>query len=482
MLPQKISGAGSPHVVIIGGGFSGAFCAAQLAVHATAAVRISVIEPREILGGGVAYSSPDPAHRINVPAARMTLYPERPADFDAWFRASGEVDDDPAALVADGSAYPRRAAFGRYVAEIVASRSAARPGVSIEHIRGRAVAVTRLGDGYQVELAQGRKLHAGIVVLATSHPPPAPPRLIAQALGGDARLVANPWHAAALDDVAPGNDVAIIGTGLSMADVVASLDQRGHAGRITAFSRRGLLPRGHAAYQEPFVWFAGHETPETALGLSRLVRGLVAQAGGSGTPWQAVFDDVRGNAKKIWDRLNEKERRRFLRHLRVFWDSHRYRIAPQIQSVLERKMADRTLTVLPASLASVRAQPDKVILGIYPRRGRSGERLAVDRVIVTTGPAHGTIVDETPVLRSLAQQGLLQADPLGLGVLVNGYGEAMTSNGTAATNLLVAGPLAREQYGELMGMPQVSAQANAIAEHVAARLATIGAKEFAVMR
>lgn len=469
-------------VVVIGGGFSGAFFAAQLAVHTNTPVHIAVLEPRETLGTGVAYSTPDPAHRINVPAARMTVYSENPTDFDDWFRSGGELAADPAALWADGSTYPRRAAFGRYVSEIVASRQSARPGVRIEHIQDQATAVTRTPHGYQVERTQGAPLAADIVVLATSHPPPAPPGLIAAALGHDPRLVANPWHPTALDGIKPQEDVAIIGAGLSMADIVASLDQRGHTGNITAFSRRGLLPRGHAAAcQPPFIWFATHDTPGTMLQLSRLVRRLVTEAAGNGIPWQAVFDELRGNGRKIWGRLDETERRRFLRHLRVFWDSHRYRIAPQIQTILHRKMRDGTLVVRAASLSSAHAGPDRITLGIQPR-GKPAAHLAqlpVDRVIITTGPAHGTIVAQSAVLHSLAQQGLLQPDPLGLGVLVGRLGQAIATDGAVVATLLVAGPLAREQYGELMGMPQVSAQANELAAHVSSLLSAMNANELA---
>ena len=39
--------------------------------------------------------------------------------------------------------------------------------------------------------------------------------------------------------------VLIVGTGLSMADVVVSLARHGHEGRVTAISRRGIIPKSH---------------------------------------------------------------------------------------------------------------------------------------------------------------------------------------------------------------------------------------------
>ncbi len=459
-------------VAVIGGGFCGAFFAAQLAQHSAHPVAISVIEPRAMLGGGVAYSTPDPAHRINVPASRMILFPEKPNDFDDWFRNGAELAADPEALWQDGSAYPRRAAFGRYVAQLVASRRNLRPGVTIEHVHDSAQSARRSTSGYTIQLAGGGQLSADIVVLATSHPPPNPPGLITSQLGTDPGLIANPWLPGALEGIAPADDVLIIGTGLTMADVVASLTRGGHKGRITAFSRRGLLPRGHAKIPMPAPcnWVAGRTPPDSVLHLLRQTRAQIAE---TSLPWQAVFDDVRANGQTLWRNLDATERRRFLRHLRVFWDAHRYRIAPQIEKILEDRQADGSLRVLAASLVAAARQGDRIDITLRPRRSTAEERISVKHVVVTTGPAHGSVVSASPVLTSLAQQNLLRADAFGLGVNVDPRGHVINAQGLSEPGLLVVGPLARAQYGELMGLPQVAAQPDAVAEHVAGRLATI---------
>jgi uncharacterized NAD(P)/FAD-binding protein YdhS len=318
-------------------------------------------------------------------------------------------------------------------------------------------------------------------VIATSHPPPGLPAGIAEALGGDARLVADPWAPDALADVPPTAAVTIIGTGLTMADVVASLDRRGHTGQITAFSRRGQLSRGHAQTipATPYDRFATMELPANTLSLLREVRCEVAAA--TAWPWQAIFDDLRANGQRIWQHLDERQRRQFLRHLRVYWDTHRYRIAPQAEAVIRRKRKDGSLRVLAAGLCGIAAGGEQVHLTLQPRHQGPERRIVIDadRVVVTTGPDHGSAIGRNPVLASLAAQGLITADLLGLGLAVDADSHAVQANGKSAADVLVVGPLARGRFGELMGLPQVAAHPDAVAAQLAARTETASIRLFA---
>ena len=83
----------TPRVAIIGGGFTGSAIAVHLARHAIAPLAITIFEPRASLGGGVAYSSRDPAHRTNVAAARMSLYSDDESHFERWLMANDMLGD-----------------------------------------------------------------------------------------------------------------------------------------------------------------------------------------------------------------------------------------------------------------------------------------------------------------------------------------------------------------------------------------------------
>lgn len=456
-----------PVVAIIGGGFSGAACAYHLAGKlAGDAAAIVVFEPRSVLGGGLAYDTDERAHRINVPASRMTLVPDDGDHFQRWLDSSGTLADDPEAVTPDGHAFARRSAFGRYVADSLAPLVAS--GV-IEHRRSRVRALTRAPSGlWNIAAEDGSVLEADIVVVATTHPSPQPPAAVDRVLAGHVGYVPDATVPGALSGVGPEERVLIVGTGLTAADVIATLDAGGHRGLITAVSRRGLRSRGHnLAAQEPFGEFL---TPpvRSARALLRRVRDSLAEAAAAGVSWHAVFDRVRGQGGDIWRGLPVAERRRLVRFLRPYWDVHRFRIAPQLEAIIDRRLANGTLAFHAAAISGAKRLADGgIVVDFRSRHGRQPFQRQVDSVVITTGPGHASVLSSQPFLTSLAETGDLQPDAVGLGIAVDAQSRAISADGSAAETLYVAGPLARGTFGELMGLPQVTEHAVLVAENVA---------------
>lgn len=459
-----------PVVAIIGGGFTGAACAYHLARRLPAgAARIVVFEPRALLGGGLAYDTDERAHRINVPAARMTLLPEDGDHFQRWLAQSGLLADDPEAMTPEGHAFARRSAFGRYVCETVAPFLAS--GL-IEHRRSRVCAVTKAREGgWQVVCDDGPALEADFVVLATTHPSPQPPEALHRALSRHPGYVPDATIPGALSGIGRDDRVLVVGTGLTAADVIATLDAGGHRGRIIAVSRRGLRSRGHDfAAQEPFGEFVDPPS-RSARDLLRRIRGSLAQAEASGLGWHAVFDRIRGQGGTIWRALPVVERRRVVRFLRPYWDVHRFRIAPQVEAVIERRLSADTLVFHAAAIAGVTASAaDGIVVLLRPRRQRETFQEHVDRVVVTTGPGHASVLSSQPFLAGLAALGALQVDGVGLGLAVDEQSRAIDAAGRVTNGLYVAGPLARGTFGELMGLPQVTDHAVFVAESVTTQI------------
>lgn len=457
-------------VAIVGGGFSGATVAWHLLRMRPDLARVVVIEPKADLGRGLAYDADDPSWRINVPAAKMSLDPGAPTHFDDWLTASGRLEGDPDARRPDGSNFPARAVFGAYMAEHLR-----RLGGRVVHVEALAQTISPAASGHDIVCSNGDLVRARIVVLAVCHSPPAPPALLAEAFAGDPGFIANPWAPAALDVIGVDDRVLIVGSGLTMADIVASLDRRGHRGPITVVSRRGLSSRGHPPRPvEPYGDFAS-DPAKTVRELVRRVRRTIAEGAARGESWHGALDQVRAQGFAIWRALPFIERRRLLRHIRPFWDVHRFRIAPQIEAILDRRIAEGSLTLLAASLRGARRDGQMKLVAL---RGRNGEEetRAFDAVIAATGPAHGRVFADNPLLADLQRKGLARPDPLRLGVDVDLETRAIGADGAVSGDMFVAGPLARGTFGELMGLMDVTVYAAKVAAAVAARLGPAAAE------
>jgi uncharacterized NAD(P)/FAD-binding protein YdhS len=202
------------------------------------------------------------------------------------------------------------------------------------------------------------------------------------------------------------------------------------------------------------------------LSLLTAIRFTIAEAADNGLTWHGVIDAVRAQAQTFWPNLGVAEQRRLVRHLRPFWDVHRFRIAPQVERVLKERILRRSLDVFAASLRSANVGRDGIEIELQRRKQTAPEILTVDAVVVTTGPAHDRVVATQPHLLSLADAGLITPDAVGLGIACDRQGHALTSAGRPLSSLFVAGPLARGTFGELMGLPQVSDYAQFVARQV----------------
>jgi uncharacterized NAD(P)/FAD-binding protein YdhS len=461
-----------PRIAVIGGGFAGAAFAVHLIrANGERPVAIDIYEPRPLLGAGLAYSSDDPAHRINVAAARMAIFSEDPTHFDRWFKETGEAAADPEAVLEDGRAYPRRAAFGRYMDQLLRTAARAFPNVRLLHLRGTVTSVDRHGDTYRLTSDTGEQNDADLVVLSPGHPPPQHRWATVEAAVAP-RFVSNPWRPSALAQIRPDDEVLIIGTGLTMVDVVASLRLQGHAGPITAVSRRGLTPRPRTTLPVEAFGTFNQPSTESAAALLRNVRHAVRDAAREGKPWECVVDALRQQGTAVWQGLSPASRSRFLRHLRTWWDVHRYQIAPQLGRVLAEDQRSGRMKIVKADIQKIDAYQGSfhVSLRLRGRHRHPHVERFFDAVVNCTGPDHGTVVESNPVLRAMAGRGLLRTDQHGLGIAVDRFARVVAADGVPSQSLFVAGPLARGYFGELMGLPQVSLQPERLAIYVSERL------------
>lgn len=417
------------HIVIVGGGFSGAMLAARLAEGGIAS---TIIDRGTDIGLGVAYSTPFDGHLLNVRANRMSAAEGRPDDFVHWLHAR-----HPDQAAPDGFA-PRRL-YGLYVQDRLASIEKAYPGL-ITRVVGEAVAV----EGSSVRLADGRSVEAGAVVLATGNP--APKTATPGKTSG--RVIGDPWAPGALDRIEAEDDVVVVGTGLTMVDIVLWLVARGWRGQAVALSRRGLKPRAHEALPD------APATPTAMLKLAPASRRLAeARRMASESGWRSVMEGLRPITADLWTAADGDLRARFMRHLRPWWDAHRHRIADTVAASLEALEAEGRLTIVAGRVRRIDHDETSVTLDWRPRRGPERPAITGRWLIDCTGPGHDPAKD--PLTGPLIASGRARMDGLRLGLDLDARGRVLDANGTPDERLRVLGPPARAAFWETVAVPDI---------------------------
>jgi uncharacterized NAD(P)/FAD-binding protein YdhS len=439
-------------VVVIGGGASGTLTAVHLLRRGGAGLAVTVVEPRDELGRGVAFATPDPWHRLNVPAITMSGLPDDPDHFRAFAGCAPEE-------------FPARQVFGAYLGSLLADARAASRG-ALEHVRGRAARV-RDGDAgpthapLAVELADGAVLPADAVVIATGNELPRPPAfLTAVADSGDARFVADPWAPGSLDGIAAGEPVGIIGTGHTAIDLAASLLRGQGVGRVVALSRHGEIPRSHEDPWRPRPSTPA-VTPEELATFSDPIEQVRARLIAYPLGWRQGVDSLRPFHRELWLALDDATRRRFVTEHRREWEVHRSRLAPGVERDVRAWESGGRLQLRAARIDGVDARVEG--LRILTDEGP----VDVAHLLLATGPDESPAA--SPLLAATMAAGLARPGPLDLGIDVHPYDfRVRDTAGAESRPLFALGPIIRGSVWETIAVAEIRLQAVRIAEQILA--------------
>jgi uncharacterized NAD(P)/FAD-binding protein YdhS len=435
-------------VIIVGGGASGTLLAVQLLRDRSAHVRVTLVEKGQQPGLGLAYSTSNPSHLLNVRAANMSAFADDPDHFVRWLasdRDAGELH------CADRFCFAPRKIYGRYIGSLLEpflARDAHSSRLRI--VRRECTAITETATGVEAVFDDGTRLTGETAVLATGNE--------ASGAACQAGTAQNPWDAPAHAQIPNDGRVLILGTGLTMVDTVLSLLQAGHAGPIFALSRRGLLPHVHRdvvatpinADEVPF----GTDVSR----LLRWLRGRAEQTQACGGDWRSVVDGLRPFISDIWRQLPTPERRRFMRHARPWWDIHRHRMAPQVAKRIDQALAEGQLNIIAGKITSLVADGKESTVH-YRRRGTEQiETMQVTAILDCTGISSSPRRSPNPLVRDLLSRGMTRPDPLELGLDVTECCALIDQSGRASQRLFAVGPITRGRFWEIMAVPDIRVQ------------------------
>jgi uncharacterized NAD(P)/FAD-binding protein YdhS len=483
----KLSDSSGPvTIAIVGAGFCGTLMAVQL-MSKPWSQPVHVVLINRGAGGsgplarGLAYGTNSARHLLNVPAARMSAFDTLPNDFLQYLHSQQ--------VAADGGSFVARHWYGSYLqshlhaATEAAAQSAGKVRLSVR--QQTVVDCVREDDGERYRLtltspAGDESLVVDRVVLALGNFMPQHPFYTPDPFWESVNYVRDPWQPAAFVSVPPDQAVLLVGSGLTMVDVAISLSHRHHknvpAIRMIALSRRGLLPQAHRAHAVTPVFSPIPQQLLQSPRLSMFLRGLRAhmrQITATGGDWRDVLAALRPHTPAIWQRLSERDRKQFLRHLRPFWDNHRHRAAPEIAAEVTQLIDSGQLSVMAGRLLSVTKQNAAVEVEVRERGQERSHRFKVGAVINCTGPSSALAAE--PLLAVLAARGEIASDRLQLGLEVAADYRVRNAYGIAHRGLFYVGPLLRARDWEATAVPELRTHVASASEVVWRSIDELGA-------
>src|SRR5277367_3482657 len=443
-------------VAIVGGGAAGVLAAVHLR-RSKPDAQITLIDASGSPGTGAAYGTNDPTHLLNVPAQRMSAWPDDPDHFCRWL-------DERA--VTPVESFAPRLAYGRYLQDQLA----------VADVRIETAEVVGLTPGAPARLAlnDGRELSADSVVLASGRPlsgmPDSLERAFAPVLaeGADGRVVLDPWAPGALAALGARRpaSVLVIGSGLTGVDVALHLTARGAT--VTLLSRNGALPRRFRVTGAP-TELPHLDALAAEVSLEQLRAALaadLAHAHQGGVDWRQVIDAVRPRTAQLWQSLGWEDQRRFLREDLRQWEVLRHRMPPTIADAIYAAIDNGQLIIEAGEVVEVSLRGNGVEL-VVTTSDRSVRRRG-DAVVVATG----TTWDRRSLQRSTLWSNLLAAGvasphPCGVGVRLAADGYLIDGSGVTIPNIVGLGLIRQGEEWETTAIPEIRTQAAAIAQLLA---------------
>ena len=417
--------------LIVGGGASGVITAIAIA-RSNPHAHITIAEPRSLLGEGLAYSTRETLHRLNVPSDKMSAIAELPEDFQEWCGV-------------DGYTFQPRAIYSSYLRERLELYATDR----YTHIQAK-VSELLPGAKARAHFDNGHVADFDFVVLAMGHGTAKVPDFL-QNTPPNPRIVLDVWSGSELPEA---QTLICFGTGLTFIDIalthLAHLEKSPH-NKVIGLSGSGNLPEKHKRTRiTPFS-----PTLEEVDSLTKL-REYISNAGEN---WREAVDGLRPITAAMWRAFTAAEKEEFLATDGSAWSRRRHRIAPNVAEKVAEMIDSGRLEVRSVQVSSVHATDSDVTVVL-----QSGESLHADLLAICIGR---TSQADDQLSRYLIENQITNAGPLGLGLSIDVVtGQLKDAAGHDYLNIFAIGPLRSGEAFETTAIPEIRKQAAEIAANL----------------
>jgi len=418
-------------VLIVGGGASGLLVAVNL-LRKSDDCEVTIIEPNEKLGLGVAYSTLDPDHLLNVPAGRMSGLVEEPKSLCDW---AGVGEND----------FISRQQYGKYLEFLLAREI--KDSKRFKHVQSRAVDVNESTAEITCKLENGEEVRGDALVLALGNSESIVPTSF-DGLPRSKRVVRDVWREGLATEF---DSVAVIGTGLTFYDIALSILRDRPNAKVHGISRNGLLPLPHLRHRAPAL-----DVPDSARKSAKGIRDYLT---GMGEKWREAQDGIRHDLQEIWANFPDAEKKSFINEHFRWWNSLRHRSAPEIDERISEALANRKIVIHKAGVNSIESQGEVLKIELT-----TGGALSVGQVVNCCG---NQFFATQPLIETLVQKGVLARGPLDFGIACDVKTLAIKdNNGKINKRIFGIGPILVGELLETTAIPEIKSEAELVAREL----------------
>jgi uncharacterized NAD(P)/FAD-binding protein YdhS len=453
---------------IIGGGFSGTMTAIQLIKQAESPIKIAIIDQHQFFLKGIAYNSYSDTHILNVPAAKMSAFPDEPDHFLNWVLTQPAYIDKNKELL--GAAFLPRNLYGVYVEHLwkEMEQLALKKGISIEFYDAEVGGLELTNDDVTITLNTNNKLTVNKVVIATGNQAPRNPIIKNNTFYSSPNYFKNPWQKESIENINSDLPILIIGNGLTMVDTLLGLEEIGYKGVVFSLSPNGynMLPHRHNGIKythlvdEVDSYKTLHDWTKAVFKHIKLVRSYGLSA-------EPVIDSLRPHTQQIWKNLTNEERQQFMSRIRHLWGVARHRIPLNTHDKIQQLRIQRRLNIIAGRLLDINETEEGIEVQFYNKKTSNTETIIVGRVINCTGPDSDISNFHHHFLKKCLEKGYISQDNLKLGLRANTQTFQVLNSALAPqTRIYAIGSLLRGELWETTAVNELRTQAKLVAREL----------------
>ncbi len=431
----------SKTIAIIGGGLSGALVVLNILKQSNRATQILWFDAKNAFCKGLAYSTNEEVHLLNVRASNMSVFADQPMHFANWLTQQK--------LPFSSQDFVPRTVYGQYVSSTFNELKESNTLVKITYLAEEVTDINKKGNDYRVSSNEDYQVEQ--VVLAFGNYLPAHPRSIHSDFQQSNRYFQNAFSSQLLKHAITQESILIIGSGLTMIDVVLSLNKHQYKGKITAISPHGYLPNAHIENPLPAISsYINEQQTYTLLQLFSLVNQQLKYARANQYSIHSVIDTLRPHLQRLWLGFSLDDKQQFLRHLRHKWGVARHRAASQSMQVINELLSSKQLALIRGRVYDIKSS----VTGFEVQYSDKGQDNYLNAAILIncTGPESNFEKLAFPLIKQLLRDNIIRADALK-------YGIYASENGQIDKNLYSIGPPLKGILWETIAVPEIRLQA-----------------------